>query len=83
MVLLQQLQLLLPPLGQRSNIMPLIQSGSEEALRKNIATEIRAGKDPEQAAAIAYSIQRGNDTEMPQSIVKDEIAEINSKWESK
>lgn len=41
--------------------MPLIQSGSEEALRKNIATEIEHGKDPKQAAAIGYSTQRAND----------------------
>lgn len=39
----------------------LIESSSEEALKKNIATEIEAGKDPKQAAAIAYSVQREND----------------------
>lgn len=48
--------------------MPLIQSGSEEALQKNIATEINAGKDPKQAAAIAYSTQRANDSALPESV---------------
>jgi hypothetical protein len=41
--------------------MPLIESGSKEALQKNIATEIEHGKDPKQSAAIAYSTQRAND----------------------
>lgn len=43
--------------------MPLIESGSEKALKENIATEVAAGKDPKQAAAIAYSVQRANDDE--------------------
>ena len=33
--------------------MPLINSDSDEALKKNIKTEIAAGKDPKQAVAIA------------------------------
>ncbi len=41
--------------------MPLIQSGSEEAIRENIARLIREGKSPEEAAAIAYRIAREND----------------------
>jgi hypothetical protein len=59
--------------------MPLIESPSEEVLSKNIETEIRAGKDPKQAAAIAYSVQRANDN-IPESIVKKQIDETNSKW---
>ena len=43
--------------------MPLIQSGSEEAIRENIARLIREGKSPEAAAAIAYRIARENDLE--------------------
>ena len=43
--------------------MPLIESGSEKALKENTATEVAAGKDPKQAAAIAYSVQRANDDE--------------------
>lgn len=38
--------------------MPLVASGSKEALSENIRREIDAGKSPEQAAAIAYSAQR-------------------------
>lgn len=38
--------------------MPLIKSGSRDALKKNIATEISAGKPPKQAAAIAYDVAR-------------------------
>jgi len=38
--------------------MPLIQSDSDEALKKNIKTEIKAGRDPKQAVAIALDIQR-------------------------
>ena len=38
--------------------MPLINSDSDEALKKNIKTEIAAGKDPKQAVAIALDIQR-------------------------
>jgi hypothetical protein len=38
--------------------MPLINSDSDEALKKNIKTEIKAGKDPKQAVAIALDVQR-------------------------
>lgn len=38
--------------------MPLVNSGSKEALQENIQKEIDAGKDPKQAAAIAYSKRR-------------------------
>jgi hypothetical protein len=38
--------------------MPLINSDSDEALKKNIKAEIKAGKDPKQAVAIALDIQR-------------------------
>lgn len=68
--------------------MPLVQSGSEEALQKNIATEINAGKDPKQAAAIAYSIQRANDEEyvpvavscVPESVTPASLNEVNRKY---
>jgi hypothetical protein len=59
--------------------MPLIQSGSEEALHKNIATEIEHGKDPKQAAAIGYSVQHAND-DMPSSVVLEEIKQQNKCW---
>lgn len=48
--------------------MPLIQSGSKQALQENIATEIEHGKDPKQAAAIAYETQRANDEYVPQAL---------------
>lgn len=38
--------------------MPLIKSGSKQAIQKNIETEIKAGKPQKQAIAIAYSIAR-------------------------
>jgi len=38
--------------------MPLIQSGSKEAISKNISTEVHAGKPQKQAIAIAYSVAR-------------------------
>jgi hypothetical protein len=38
--------------------MPLINSDSDEALKKNIKIEIAAGKDPKQAVAIALDVQR-------------------------
>jgi hypothetical protein len=38
--------------------MPLIESDSDEALKKNIKTEIKAGREPKQAVAIALDIQR-------------------------
>lgn len=66
--------------------MPLIESGSEEALQKNIATEIEAGKDPKQAAAIAYETQRANDYEpsvvscVPESVTLETLNEENKKY---
>ena len=45
--------------------MPLIESGSNEALQSNIATEIESGKSPEQASAIGYSVQAANDNNVP------------------
>lgn len=45
--------------------MPLIESGSKEALQENIKTEIAHGKEPAQAAAIAYETQRANDEYVP------------------
>lgn len=48
--------------------MPLIQSGSKQALQENIKTEVAAGKDPKQAAAIAYSTQRANDEYVPTAV---------------
>lgn len=56
----------------------LIQSGSEEALRKNIKTEIEAGKDPKQAAAIAYSVQRENDSSIGSDSYKEILREIEN-----
>jgi hypothetical protein len=38
--------------------MPLVKSGSSEAVGKNIKTEITAGKPKKQAIAIALSTQR-------------------------
>jgi hypothetical protein len=38
--------------------MPLVKSGSAEAVRKNIKTEITAGKPKKQAVAIALSVER-------------------------
>lgn len=39
--------------------MPLIKSGSKEAISQNIRTEIGAGKPQKQAVAIALSTARG------------------------
>lgn len=38
--------------------MPLIRSGSKEAIGENIRTEMAAGKPQKQAIAIAYSVKR-------------------------
>jgi len=40
--------------------MPLMKSGSKEAVGKNIKTEMKAGKPKKQAVAIALSVQREN-----------------------
>jgi hypothetical protein len=40
--------------------MPLIKSGSAEAVSKNIKTEMKAGKPKKQAVAIALSVEREN-----------------------
>ena len=40
--------------------MPLIKSGSAEAVGKNIKTEMKAGKPKKQAVAIALSVEREN-----------------------
>jgi hypothetical protein len=40
--------------------MPLIKSGSAEAVGKNIKTEMKAGKPKKQATAIALSVEREN-----------------------
>lgn len=40
--------------------MPLIKSGSAEAVGKNIKTEMKAGKPKKQAVAIALSVERKN-----------------------
>lgn len=40
--------------------MPLIQSGSKEAVGQNIQKEQEAGKPHDQAVAIALSTQRAN-----------------------
>lgn len=40
---------------------PLVQGGSEEAIRENIARLIREGKSPEEASAIAHRLAREND----------------------
>ena len=40
--------------------MPLVKSGSAEAVGKNIKTEIKAGKPKKQAVAIALSVEREN-----------------------
>jgi len=71
--------------------MPLVESASEEALKKNIAAEISAGKEPKQAAAIAYSVQRQNDAAeyvamavpcLPESVTPAEINRRNRQyWE--
>lgn len=38
--------------------MPLVKSGSKEAMSENISREVRAGKPTKQAVAIAYSVKR-------------------------
>jgi hypothetical protein len=38
--------------------MPLIKSGSRQAMSQNIKTEMAAGKPQKQAVAIAYSVAR-------------------------
>jgi hypothetical protein len=38
--------------------MPLVKSGSKEAVRKNIKAEMAAGKPQKQAVAIALSVKR-------------------------
>jgi hypothetical protein len=40
--------------------MPLIKSGSAEAVGKNIKIEMKAGKPKKQAVAIALSVEREN-----------------------
>ena len=40
--------------------MPLVKSGSAEAVSKNIKTEMKAGKPKKQAVAIALSVEREN-----------------------
>lgn len=40
--------------------MPLIKSGSREAISENIRREVQAGKPQKQAIAIAYSVARKN-----------------------
>jgi hypothetical protein len=40
--------------------MPLVKSGSAEAVGKNIKTEMKAGKPKKQAVAIALSVEREN-----------------------
>ena len=40
--------------------MPLVKSGSKEAVGKNIKTEMKAGKPKKQAVAIALSVEREN-----------------------
>ncbi len=66
--------------------MPLIQSGSEKALKENIATEISHGKPPKQAVAIAHSIQRANDSpldNLPEAMTLADMNERNRKfWEN-
>ena len=40
--------------------MPLVKSGSAEAVGKNIKAEMKAGKPKKQAVAIALSVEREN-----------------------
>ena len=40
--------------------MPLMKSGSKEAVGKNIKAEMKSGKPKKQAVAIALSVQREN-----------------------
>ena len=40
--------------------MPLVKSGSQEAVGKNIKAEMKAGKPKKQAVAIALSVEREN-----------------------
>ena len=42
----------------KGEVMPLVKSKSEKALKKNISTEVKAGKPVKQAVAIAYSVKR-------------------------
>ena len=45
--------------------MPLIKSGSKEAIGKNIKTEMKHGKPRKQAVAIAMSVAREHGANMP------------------
>ena len=38
--------------------MPLVKSGSKQAMSENIRREMHAGKPQKQAVAIAYSVKR-------------------------
>jgi hypothetical protein len=40
--------------------MPLMKSGSKEAVGKNIKAEMKAGKGKKQAVAIALNVERDN-----------------------
>jgi hypothetical protein len=40
--------------------MPLVKSGSPEAVGKNIKAEMKAGKPKKQAVAIALNVERDN-----------------------
>lgn len=46
------------PYADGGSTMPLIKSGSREAISKNIQTERKAGRKPDQAIAIALSVAR-------------------------
>lgn len=54
--------------------MPLMKSGSKEAVGKNIKTEMKAGKPKKQAVAIALSVQRENAKGSRKSKLEDAYA---------
>ena len=54
--------------------MPLMKSGSKEAVGKNIKAEMKAGKPKKQAVAIALSVQRENAKNNRKSKLEDAYA---------
>ncbi len=61
--------------------MPLVKSGSPEAVGKNIKTEMKAGKPKKQAVAIALSVERENAKGSRKAKLEDAYAKyIEEKW---
>ena len=54
--------------------MPLMKSGSKEAVGKNIKAKMKSGKPKKQAIAIALSVQRENSKGSRKSKLEDAYA---------